>query len=71
MLRRDQQSDRQEGRHASKHDTQLGRSGLRAGDREASGSGQWHRSGELQSDQDWQASRDYHHPTSHEHDTYQ
>ena len=59
---RDQQSERQdEGQRSrpSKHD----RGGLRPSDRDASGSGQWHRSGELD-EQDWDNSRD------HEHDTY-
>jgi hypothetical protein len=59
---RDKQSERQdEGQRSrpSKHD----RGGLRPSDRDASGSGQWHRSGELD-EQDWDNSRD------HEHDTY-
>lgn len=59
---RDKQSERQdEGQRSrpSKHD----RGGLRPSDRDASGSGQWHRSGELD-EQDWDNSRD------REHDTY-
>ncbi|KAL0021888.1 hypothetical protein WJX77_011593 [Trebouxia sp. C0004] len=64
---RDKQSERQDSLHAegqrsrpSKHD----RGGLRPSDRDASGSGQWHGSGELD-EQDWDGSRD------HEHDAYQ
>lgn len=63
---RDKQSERQDSLHAegqrsrlSKHD----KGGLRPSDWDASGSGQWHRSGELD-EQDWDNSRD------HEHDTY-
>ena len=53
---------------ASRRDGSHPESPLRMSDREASGSGQWQRSGELQSDDEWDASKQHHPPSSHQHD---
>ena len=52
----------------SKQDVSHRQSPLRMSDREASGSGQWQRSGE-QSDDEWDAARQHHLSNSQQHDT--
>lgn len=66
MTCRDVQLEQQDSLHADdqrSRPSKQDRLALRPGDREASGSGQWQRSGDLQ-DQDWDASGD------HEDDVY-